>query len=74
MTMPGPDGPGASAPGGSSLVLFSHARDRADAAALVRLSMAGSGKSAFEPSREELPFFFADVGQGGWQPQGVGHA
>ncbi|MCX7813904.1 MAG: flagellar biosynthesis protein FlhF [Tepidimonas ignava] len=47
---------------------------RPDAAALVRLSMAGSGKSAFEPSREELPFFFADVGQGGWQPQGVGHA
>ena len=47
---------------------------RPDAAALVRLSMGGNGKSPFEPQRDELPYFFADAVAGGWQPQGVGHA
>ncbi|TSE20782.1 Flagellar biosynthesis protein FlhF [Tepidimonas alkaliphilus] len=47
---------------------------RAEAAALVRLSMGGGAKSPFEPQREELPYFFADAVAGGWQPQGVGHA
>jgi len=44
---------------------------RADAATLVRLSMGGHGKSAFEPSRAELPFFFTDPVVSNWQPEGA---
>ncbi|TSE34802.1 flagellar biosynthesis protein FlhF [Tepidimonas charontis] len=45
---------------------------RPDAATLVRLSMGGGrGKSAFEPSSAELPFFFADPMASGWQPEGA---
>lgn len=47
---------------------------RPEAAALVRISMGGGGKSAFEPQRSELAYVFADAEAGGWQPQGVGHA
>lgn len=47
---------------------------RPDPVALVRLSMGGNGKSAFEPDRSELPYFFADAPAGVWQPQGAGHA
>ncbi len=37
---------------------------RADALALVRLSMASSGKSAYDPQSSELPLFFADTARG----------
>jgi len=47
---------------------------RPDAAALVRMSMGGRGKSAFDPTTAELPFFFADPAQTGWQPEGAAHA
>jgi flagellar biosynthesis protein FlhF len=47
---------------------------RPDAAALVRLSMGGRGKSAFDPTSAELPFFFTDPVQSGWQPEGAAHA
>ncbi|MDW8336433.1 MAG: flagellar biosynthesis protein FlhF [Tepidimonas sp.] len=47
---------------------------RPDPVALVRMSMGGNGKSAFEPDRSELPYFFADAPAGVWQPQGAGHA
>lgn len=55
MTMPGPDGPGASAPGGSSLVLFDHARDRADAAALVRYLATPAVQARFHALSDDLP-------------------
>lgn len=55
VTMPGPDGPGASAPGGSSLVLFDHARDRADAAALVRYLATPTVQARFHAMSDDLP-------------------
>lgn len=55
VTMPGPDGPGASAPGGSSLVLFDHARDRADAAALVRYLATPAVQARFHAMSDDLP-------------------
>lgn len=47
---------------------------RPDATALVRMSMGGRGKSAFDPTSAELPFFFTDPVQTGWQPEGAAHA
>ncbi|TSE37945.1 Flagellar biosynthesis protein FlhF [Tepidimonas fonticaldi] len=47
---------------------------RPDATALVRMSMGGHGKSAFDPTPAELPFFFADPVHAGWQPEGAAHA
>ncbi|TSE31462.1 Flagellar biosynthesis protein FlhF [Tepidimonas thermarum] len=47
---------------------------RPDAMALVRLSMGGRGKSALDPTPAELPFFFTDPVQTGWQPEGAAHA
>lgn len=47
---------------------------RADATALVRLSMGGHGKSAFDPTSTELPFFFADRVQPGWRLEGAAYA
>lgn len=53
--MPGPDGPGASAPGGSSLVVFKGTRDPAAAWALVRhLSDAGV-QASFNRIAGDLP-------------------
>jgi flagellar biosynthesis protein FlhF len=43
---------------------------RADAQALVRLSMAGGGKSAYDPQSAELPLFFADTARGRVQLDG----
>ena len=40
---------------------------RPDAQALVRMSMASSGKSAHDPQTAELPFFFTDPVQAGVQ-------
>ena len=37
---------------------------RPDAQQLVRMSMASSGKSAYDPQSAELPVFFADTGAG----------
>ena len=37
---------------------------RPDAPTLVRLSMATSGKSSFDPKEAELPLYFAESGQG----------
>ncbi|HET9509615.1 MAG TPA: extracellular solute-binding protein [Sphingomonas sp.] len=55
VTMPGPDGPGASAPGGSSLVLFDHAQGRADAAALVRYLATPAVQARFHAMSDDLP-------------------
>ena len=41
-----------------------------DAQALVRLSMAGGGKSAYDPQSAELPLFFADTARGRVQLDG----
>ncbi len=43
---------------------------RPDAATLVRLSMASSGKSAHDPQSAELPLFFAETGSGRVQLDG----
>jgi flagellar biosynthesis protein FlhF len=40
---------------------------RPDARALVRMTMASSGKSAYDPRSSELAFFFADPVQSGVQ-------
>ncbi|MBM3927925.1 MAG: extracellular solute-binding protein [Sphingomonadales bacterium] len=55
MTMPGPDGPGASASGGSSLVVFDRASDRTDAAALVRYLSAPTVQARFNVLSDDLP-------------------
>jgi flagellar biosynthesis protein FlhF len=47
---------------------------RPDAMALVRLSMAARGPSAYDPVGTELPFFFADPVKGGWSLEGQAHA
>ncbi|MCX7691792.1 flagellar biosynthesis protein FlhF [Tepidimonas taiwanensis] len=47
---------------------------RPDATALVRLSMGSQGKSAYDPTSAELPFFFTDPTSSSWKPQGVAHA
>ena len=47
---------------------------RPDATALVRMSMGGHGKSAFDPTPAELPFFFADPTHPGWQSEGAAYA
>ncbi|MFD1788036.1 extracellular solute-binding protein [Sphingomonas floccifaciens] len=55
VTMPGPDGPGASAPGGSSLVVFDAARDRKDVAALVRYLSTPDVQARFNALSDDLP-------------------
>lgn len=54
-TMPGPDGPGASAPGGSSLVVFDHARDVPAASALVRFLARPAVQARFHALSDDLP-------------------
>ncbi len=55
MTMPGPDGPGAAAAGGSSLVVFDSARQRGDVAALVRYLGEPAVQARFNALSDDLP-------------------
>jgi multiple sugar transport system substrate-binding protein len=53
--MPGPDGPGASAPGGSSLVVFRHARNPDVAWRLVRHLLSAETQILFSELTGDLP-------------------
>jgi multiple sugar transport system substrate-binding protein len=53
--MPGPDGPGASAPGGSSLVVFKNARDPEAAWRLVQYLSRPSVQAEFQVLTGDLP-------------------
>jgi multiple sugar transport system substrate-binding protein len=55
VAMPGPSGPGASAPGGSSLVVFRDARDPAAAWALVRYLSDPQVQARFNAISGDLP-------------------
>lgn len=67
-TMPGPDGPGASAPGGSSLVVFSQARDPDAAWRLVRHLSTPGVQAHFNRMTGDLP-----ARRSAWALAGLSH-